>query len=77
MPEPDRRLAESLERLTGHLHKLQASNARLRARLTERPPHELYALAARLDAQARRARSEVGERHAARWEALADAIVAS
>ena len=48
----------------------------LRARLADRPPHELYAMAARLDAQARRAQSAVGARQAARWEALADAIVA-
>ena len=76
MPDSDRRLAESLERLTGHLHKLQASNARLRAKMADQPLHELYATAAKLDAQARRAQSAVGARQAARWEALADAIVA-
>jgi predicted component of type VI protein secretion system len=70
------RLNDSIDRLNEHLARLQASNARLRAQLSTRPPHELYALAAKLDDQAQRSGSALGHRQARRWEHLADAIVA-
>lgn len=76
MSSSERRITESIDRLNEHLARLQASNARLRARLASEPPHKLYGIAARLAAEAQSSGSAVGLRQAGRWESLADAIVA-
>jgi predicted component of type VI protein secretion system len=76
MSESERRIGESIDRLNDQLARLQASNARLRARLATEPPHKLYAIAARLQSEAAASGSAAGLRQAGRWEALADAIIA-
>lgn len=76
MSQSERRIAESIDRLNDQLARLQASNARLRARLATEPPHKLYAVSARLAAEAHSSGSAVALKQAGRWEALADAIVA-
>jgi hypothetical protein len=75
MEHSERRISESIDRLNEHLARLQASNARLRARLAAEPPHKLYAIAARVADEAQASGSPVALRQASRWEALADAVI--